>query len=135
VQRRAVVSCFLCRSGRVLLLRRSASVHTYPGAWAAVSGAMESLDAAAEALREVREETGLAPPRVEVEAVAPPLRVPDPALGIAWEVHPVRASVAAGAEPRLDWEHTEARWVLPEEVAALPHVPALPEALEAALRA
>lgn len=130
-----MVTCFLQRGGRVLLLKRSGRVRTYPGKWAGVSGTMLSEDAAAEALREVREETGLAPPQVEVVAAAPPLAVLDPRLGTEWLVHPVLADVAEGAEPRLDWEHTEARWVLPAEVHALDAVPMLAEALEAALHA
>lgn len=94
---------------------------------------MEGSDAAAEALREVREETGLAPPAVEVVRCGEPLEVPDPALGVLWLVHPVLARAAEGAEPRLDWEHAEARWVEPSEVAGLDGVPGLAMALERVL--
>lgn len=123
------------RDGEVLLLRRSDKVRTYPGRWAAVSGTMESDDAAAEALREVREELGLDSAQVRVRAVAAPLDVPDPSLGTVWEVHPVLAELAAGPEPRLDWEHAEARWFAPDEVGKLDTVPRLADALEAALHA
>lgn len=130
MERRKVVTCFLTRGGKVLVLRRSDKVSTYPGRWAAVSGAMERDDAAAEALREVREETGLAPPLVEVVREGAPLVAEDTALGVAWEVHPVLARAAEDAEPRLDWEHTEARWVQPEELGLLPTVPRLADAWE-----
>ena len=135
MQRRDVVTCFLLRGDKVLLLKRSDRVRTYPGKWAAVSGALEAPDAAAEALREVREETGLAPPVVEVVRTAPPLEVEDPAWGVAWRVHPVLARVQEGAEPRLDWEHAEARWVPPVHVKAFDTVPALAAALERVLHA
>jgi 8-oxo-dGTP pyrophosphatase MutT (NUDIX family) len=126
---RPIVTCFLSRGGRVLLLRRSGQVRTYPGKWAAVSGAMETPDPRREALRELREETLLGPPDVEVVAEGPPLLVQDARLGIAWEVHPVLAELAEGAEPTLDWEHTEAHWVPPEDLARYDTVPQLAEAL------
>lgn len=135
MQRRDVVTCFLTRGGQVLLLRRSARVRTYPGRWAAVSGSMQGGDPVAEALREVAEETALAAPSVRVVRAGEPLRVPDAALGVEWVVHPVLAELAEGAEPRLDWEHTEARWVEPSRLRGLDTVPALAEALEQVLHA
>lgn len=134
MQRRAVVTCFLERDGQVLLLRRSARVRTHPQKWAAVSGGMDGPDPITEALREVREETTLSPPEVEVVAWAPPLDVPDPAYDVVWEVHPVLARLAEGYEPRLNWEHTEARWVAPDQVRGFDTVPRLAEALERVLR-
>jgi 8-oxo-dGTP pyrophosphatase MutT (NUDIX family) len=137
VRVRRVVTVFLQREpdGRVLLLQRSARVSTYPGKWAGVSGSMEGPDPIAEGLREVREETGLAPPEVEVVRAAPALRAEDAALGIAWEVHPLLARVAEGREPALDWEHVQARWVRPEDVAGLDAVPRLADALWSVLHA
>lgn len=132
---RRVVTCFLVRDGKVLLLKRSRKVRTYQGKWAGISGAMEGLDAEREARRELREETGLGEPQVALRARGAPLEVRDAALGIAWEVHPVLAELAADAEPRLDWEHTEARWVRPEDLGQYDTVPGLAEALERVLHA
>jgi len=128
-----VVTCFLMRQGRVLLLRRSARVGSYAGKWAAVSGTMEREDPVAEAYREVAEETGFRPPQVVVRARGEPLEVVDAERGRVWVVHPVLAEVQPGAEPRLDWEHDEARWVRVEDVATFDTVPRLAEALEGLL--
>jgi 8-oxo-dGTP pyrophosphatase MutT (NUDIX family) len=135
VRRRRVVTCFLRRDGHVLLLRRSGRVSTYRGKWAGISGAMEGDDPAAEALREVREETGLDARAVRLAAVSTPLEVRDAELGVVWEVHPVLADLLPGAVPRLDWEHTEARWAAPDELGSYDTVPGLAAALEAVLRA
>jgi 8-oxo-dGTP pyrophosphatase MutT (NUDIX family) len=135
VRRRRVVTCFLHREGKVLLLRRSERVNTYPGKWAGISGAMERDDAASEALREVLEETGLGGSAVRVAAVGAPFVLEDRELDVAWEVHPVLADLSEGAEPSLDWEHTEARWAAPRELAAYDAVPGLARALEAVLLA
>ncbi|MFQ5860796.1 MAG: NUDIX domain-containing protein [Dehalococcoidia bacterium] len=130
VQRR-VVTCFLRHGDRILVLRRSARVSTYQGRWAGVSGSIEGGTSPREqALRELQEETGLAPHQVELLREAEPLVVEDPQAGVTWLVHPFLFAVQDPAKIRLDWEHTEARWVEPDELERLETVPKLKETWE-----
>jgi len=128
-----VVTCFLLRrspSGdEVLLLRRSQQVGTYRGRWAAVSGYLEEADPLAQAFREIEEEAGLAPDEVTLLRAGDPLVVVDTEADRRWIVHPFLFEVSPDARVRVDWEHTEARWVQPEEVSAFETVPQLAEAL------
>jgi len=133
LQRTEVVTAFLRHDGKVLLLRRSGRVGSYQGRWAGVSGYLEDPAPLQQALREIREETGLQDNHVRLVSAGTPLEVPAPELGKLWVVHPFLFDVTGAEAIRLDWENTEARWVLPEEVAALPGVPALAEALATVL--
>jgi ADP-ribose pyrophosphatase YjhB (NUDIX family) len=128
-----VVTCFLLRRAaagdEVLLLRRSQEVGTYRGRWAGVSGYLEENEPLAQAYREVEEEAGLAREEVRLLKTGEPLEVVDAEAGRRWIVHPFLFEVRPGAQVRVDWEHTEARWVRPEEVFAFETVPQLAEAL------
>jgi 8-oxo-dGTP pyrophosphatase MutT (NUDIX family) len=123
-----VVTCFLESEGEVLILRRSQRVGTYQGKWAGVSGYIEQAPGA-QALQEIKEETSLSESDVEVVRKGKPLPVKDEALGVMWVVHPYLFRVTDRSKIKLDWEHKEARWIKPEEMADYPTVPGLREAL------
>ncbi len=133
-QRRPVVTAFLIRrddSPKVLILRRSGRVGTYRGRWAGVSGYLEpGTHPLQQALQEISEEVGLDPSRVRLVAQGQPLPVDDG--DNLWLVHPFIFEVPTDFEPSLDWEHTEACWVSPEELGTRETVPGLREAFLAA---
>ncbi len=128
-----VVTSFLLRRDgqreRVLILRRSGKVGSYPGRWAGVSGYLEG-PAERQALTEVQEETGLGPSDIVLVNTGAPLRAPDPSQGTTWVVHPFLFLVVWPERIRLDWEHTEYRWVRARELQRFHTVPSLAEALE-----
>ena len=133
MQEAKVVTCFLLRRAaagdEVLLLRRSQQVGTYRGRWAGVSGYLEEATPLAQAYREVEEEAGLTQEEVSLLRAGEPLVVLDAEADRRWIVHPFLFEVRADAEVRVDWEHTEARWVRPEEVFGFEAVPQLAEVL------
>ena len=133
-----VVTCFLLRrterGDEVLVLRRSERVGTYRGRWAGVSGYLEEASPLEQAQREIEEETGLSRREVSLLAEGEPLEVVDESIGVRWTVHPfLFEMITDRLKPvllKLDWEHVEARWVRPEEVAEMDTVPGLAEALD-----
>ena len=127
---RPVVTAFLRHQGRILLLRRSARVGSYQGRWAAISGYLETEDPLIQARREIWEETGLATEQTRLIAWGEPLEVAAPELGWCWLVHPFLFEVESSEAIQLDLEHTEMRWVQPQELADFPCVPALEQALQ-----
>ena len=132
--RRQVVTCFLRRTDaqgntRVLIVRRSGRVGTYRSRWAGISGYLEAETPLAQALTEIREETGLGADDVTLVRAGEPLPVDDEESGLRWLVYPFLFDVAAGKDVALDWENVEARWVTPEELSAYDTVPALEDAL------
>ncbi len=119
---REVVTGVVQRGTEVLIMRRSDEVSYFPGMWGGVSGRIEEGESPKQAaIRELEEETGLD---------AALLREGEPFLvrggDTIWRVHPLLFS--AEGEPRINWEHSEHRWIPP---SALPEdsVPRLDEVL------
>jgi 8-oxo-dGTP pyrophosphatase MutT (NUDIX family) len=128
-----VVTCFLRRGGRVLVLRRSQDVRTHKGLWAGVSGYVEQgEEPIGAAYRELEEEVGAGPDRIELVREARPIVFDDPPSGRVWAVHPFLFE-DRGVDVETDWEHVETRWVEPPELSALETVPYLRETLMAAM--
>jgi 8-oxo-dGTP diphosphatase len=125
-----VVTAFLTRQGKILLLRRSQLVGTYQGRWSGVSGHLEGRDPLAQAWIELGEELGIEPAHAALEARAEPLLVRDGTAGRSYLVHPFRFALSGDAQPRLDWENVEMRWLPPSEIASLETVPGLSEVWE-----
>jgi len=124
------VTCFLRHKGRILVLRRSHAVSTHKGKWAGISGTIATPTPLQQALKEIQEETGLTSEEVVLLRRSDPLDVPDPENKVTWVVHPFLFAVRGSAEIRLDWEHTEARWIEPHELTGLEAVPRLKESWE-----
>ena len=79
------------------------------------------------------QETGLGPGDLELIHTGEPLGVVDESLAVTWLVHPFLFEVADSAPIRLDWEHTEARWVHTDELSGLDILPGLSETWERVL--
>ncbi len=127
--RRDVVTAFIRHRGKVLLLRRSDRVSSYPGRWAAVSGYLERGAALEQGLIEIGEETGIPAASLRLVREGRPLGVPAPERQTLWVVHPLLFELEGPLpEIRLDWESADARWVDPAEIPALETVPKLAEA-------
>lgn len=129
LQEKRVVTCFLESAGEILLLRRSEQVGSYQGMWAGVSGYIES-NADVQALVEIDEETGLIGERdLEFLRRGELLTIDDEKLGVRWVVHPYLFHVKDRTKVKIDWEHKEARWVDPKDIAEYQTVPMLKETL------
>ncbi len=130
---RKVVKVFLFHQGKILILKRSLKVGTHQGKWAGISGYLESDESPAErAVKEISEETGLDSDSVTKICEGDVLRAFDRSDRRLWLVHPFLFE-AQRSDVRLDWEHTEARWIEPRELATFDAVPKLMEALDRVL--
>lgn len=122
-----VVTSFLVKDGKVLLVKRGEDVGSFRGRWSAISGYLEEKDPFDQAMKEIREET-----RLEADMISKG----DPVLarggGKVWKVHPFIFKTEG--EPSLDWENVEYRWVEPKKIHGMRTVPKLWEAYESARR-
>ncbi len=130
---RKVVTVFLSHQGKILILKRSQKVGTYQGKWAGISGYLEGDESPAErAVKEIREETGLDSDSVTKKREGIVLRAFDRSDRRLWLVHSFLFE-AQRSDIKLDWEHTETRWIEPRELPALDAVPKLKEGLDRVL--
>lgn len=113
-----------------MLLRRSVQVRTHREKWAGVSGGIEESTPLEQAMREIREETGLEEPDVRLVRRGEPLVVPDSEHRVEWTVYPFLFEVRDPSLVRLNWEHTEGRWLAPEDIGDFDVVPMLSETWE-----
>jgi len=121
VRERPVVSSFLEREGRILVVRRSEEVGSFQGKWSGISGFLEGSENPEDrALREIEEETGL----TEVALLARGSAVLSRGGDTVYRIHPFRFHAPRG-DVRLDWENVEYRWVDPAEIPGLDGVPKL----------
>jgi 8-oxo-dGTP pyrophosphatase MutT (NUDIX family) len=126
-----VVTAFIRSHGKILLLQRSQKVGSYRGCWAGVSGYLEQETALAQALTEIREETGLLADQVELRVEAVVLEVTDGELNRCWRVHPFLFELRdATAIIQIDWEHEQYQWSTPDKMKTLETVPLLVEAYQ-----
>ena len=128
LQEKKVVTCFLESENEILILRRSQRVSTYQGRWAGVSGYIETT-ADEQALTEIEEETSLSPQDVELTRKGKPLTVEDKGLGVRWVIHPYLFHIKDRDKIKIDWEHKEAKWIKPQDIAEFETVPKLKETL------
>ncbi len=118
---RAVVTAFLEREGRILVVRRSEKVGSFRGKWSGISGFLEGPDPEAHARREVEEETGITELRTIARGPVFRARGPDT---MVYAIQPFRFAAPRG-DVRLDWENVEYRWLPPNELEGLDSVPKL----------
>lgn len=124
-----VVTCFLMRRGKVLILQRSERVGTFRCKWAGVSGYIEKGEKPIDtAFKEISEETGLSPSDVALVREGPAI----PIACTNFVVHPFLFEVKRG-RIRLDWEHAAHRWIRPSALGRFGTVPGLKGALNSVL--
>jgi 8-oxo-dGTP pyrophosphatase MutT (NUDIX family) len=128
-----VVTCFLRRGNRILVLKRSMEVKTNKGRWAGVSGYVEPGETPRQtAYKELEEEVSARPEQVRLVREAPPLTFLDDEHDTTWVVHPFLFE-DLGVNVELDWEHTEYAWIPRSTLGALDVVLGLRRTLDAAL--
>lgn len=130
MDKRHVVTVFLRRDEKILLLKRSRKVRSYRGKWAGVSGSVEGGSPLMQALTELQEETGLKGADVRFVKAGREFTVQDASLSTTWIVHPFLFDVLNLEHFELDWEHSEHKWISPGDLELFETVPMLDQSLE-----
>ena len=129
-----VVTVFIKYKDEILLLKRSDKVSVYPGKWNTVTGYLDELKTIREkVLEEIREEIGMGEEDILSYDFGESYEFKDVAANKTWIVHPVLVELKDKPVIKLDWEHTEYRWVKPGEIKNFDIVPRLDESLKRAM--
>lgn len=122
----AIATIFIGYRGKILLLKRSDKVGNYKGRWSTVTGYLDEVLPIEEQIkRELEEELGISMEQIQSLIIADYLRIEDGIINKIWYGVPALAKFKEKPHFRLDWEHSEFRWVWPEEIKNYQTVPDL----------
>lgn len=109
-----VITVFVEYENKLLLLKRSNKVGTYKGKWGTVAGYLDEIKPVEEKVREeLEEEIGV----TDIESIkfGEFYKVEDYDIKRTWFVQPVLVKLKS-SDIKLDWEHTEFKWINKEEM-------------------
>ncbi|MFW5928583.1 MAG: NUDIX domain-containing protein [Thermoplasmatota archaeon] len=118
-----MVTCFLRKDDKLLLMKRGEEVGSYQGKWSAVSGYVETDRILDQALIEIEQETGL-----KSKLVNQGDKVLVRYENKIWEVNPFLFEVEGKVD--LNWENVEFKWINPESIKKMDTVPKLWQAYQ-----
>jgi len=125
-----VVTCLLENNGEILILRRSDDVGTYQEMWGGVAGFVEENEEPFDtAIKEIKEEVGLDKDDLFSLKRLDSIRFTDLYRDklYDWIVYPFLFHINDRDKIKIDWEHTEFRWIKPSELNNYETVPRFKE--------
>ncbi len=126
-----VITVFIKSKGEILLLKRSNKVRVYQGKWNTVAGYLDEVKPVREkVVEEVKEELGISKDNISLIHMGKPYEFTDTEVNKTWIVQPVLVELKKRPEIKLDWEHTEYKWIKPEELKKFDIVSNLDKSLE-----
>ena len=129
-----VVTIIVKFKDKILLLKRSNNVSTYRGKWQAVAGYLDEVRPLKEkVLEELREEIGVLEKDIEKIKYGKMFEFHDKDIGKTWIVNPVLAKLKKKPQIKIDFEHTDYKWISPEEIGKVDIVPNLKESMKRVL--
>ncbi len=125
-----VLTCFVRYQDRLLFLKRSDKVGAFRGKWHTVAGYIDLFVPLEKKVREeLQEELGLSGACTRAMHFGEPYTVTDGPMETAWTIFPVLVTCLQQPDIRLDWEHTEYRWITPTDIFAYDRVHQVEESL------
>ena len=130
-----VITVFLKYKDKILLLKRSVKVRAYQGKWNTVAGYLDEARPIYEKVaEEINEELNLNKDNISSIHTGMSYKFIDTKINKTWLIHPVLIELKNKPVIRLDWEHTEYRWVKPKELKDYDAVPNIEKSFKNALK-
>lgn len=123
-------SLILNEEEKLLILKRSNKVKTYKGFWGGVAGYVEENEKPYEtALKEIKEEVGIKKEYIKLIKKLEPISFTDfyEQKRYDWKIFVFLFKIIKKCKIKIDWEHTEYRWIKPSEIVNYNTVPNLNE--------
>jgi len=125
-------SLLINSDGKLLILKRSKFVKTYKGLWGGVAGYVEEDEKPYEtAIKEIKEEVGLKKDDISLIKKIDPIIFTDfyEKKRYDWKIFVFLFKIKKKSKIRIDWEHSEYRWILPSDIVKYETVPHLKDVL------
>jgi len=124
------LNCFVRCKDKILLLKRSDKVRAYQGLWNTVAGYLDEARPLEEKAREeLQEELGITVDLIGKIKPGEPYEFDDKNIRKTWIIFPVLAELSQEPAIKLDWEHTEYKWIDQVDLKKFDIVPSLEETL------
>ena len=125
-----IITCFLKKEDKILILKRSNKVKSMKGLWAGISGIIEKNEAPLQRAKiEIFEEVGINDNEIKLIKESDEIRIMSPQYeNHEWEVYPFLFSTE-NSKIRLNWENSEHKWIKVEEIPNYETVPSLDKVL------
>ena len=123
-------SILINNDGEILILKRSNKVKTYKGLWGGIAGYVEENEEPYDtAIKEINEEVGLKKGDISFIKKLDPIVFTDfyEKKRYDWKIFVFLFRIRKKSKIKIDWEHSEYRWILPSEIAKYETVPHLKE--------
>jgi len=125
-----VLTCFVKFGDKILLLKRSGKVRVYQGLWNSVAGYLDEFRPLEEkAHEELREELGITPDLIKQTKLGRSYELTDNKAQKIWVIFPVLVELNKEPAIKLDWEHTDFKWIDPADLKNFDIVPDLDKTL------
>jgi len=125
-----IVTSFIKNNDKFLILKRSKNVKTMKDLWSGISGIIEKNETPLERAKiEIFEETGMKEDQIKLLKAADKMRVGSPQYkNHEWEVFPF---LFESKKPvvKLNWENSDSKWILANELKNYKTVPNLEKVL------
>ena len=106
----------------------------YKNKWNAIAGYLDEVRLIKDKiLEELREEIGVDEKNIKFIEVKDPYKSIDNKINKTWIIHPVLVELNKKPEIKLDWEHTEFKWINPEDLKGYDFVKDLDKTLKIVL--
>ncbi len=123
-ERAPVVTVFVKCKNRILLLKRSNKVNDYQGKWNAVTGFLDEIVPVQDkVLEELEEELGVDKRWIVSIRFGKPYEIIDSDIKKTWIVNPVIVELREFPSIRLNFEHTEYKWIRKDELIHFDTIP------------
>lgn len=129
-----VLTCFVKYQDKILLLKRSNKVRAYQGLWNTVAGYLDEMKPIKNKVyEELGEEPGISKENILKTKLGDPYEFYDRDIQKTWIIFPALVELKNRPAIKLDWEHTDYKWIKPERINEYNIVPNLDITLEKAL--
>lgn len=121
-------SLLINNEGEILILKRSNKVKTYKGLWGGVAGYVEKNEEPYDtAIKEIKEEVGLKKKDISLIKQLDPIVFTDfyEQKRYDWKIFVFLFRIRKKSKIKIDWEHSEYRWISPLEIVKYDTVPHL----------
>ena len=125
-----IVTSFLRNSEKILLLKRSEKVKSMKNLWAGISGIIENNEKPIKRAKiEILEEVGIEELDITLMKEGNKILIESPQyVNHQWEVYPFLFS-CSNKEIKLNWENSDSRWIMLNELNNFTTVPSLDRVL------